>query len=315
MDRLRVLHPGGPRPLALEEIVRHGLGASRKSLPPSLFYDERGSRLFEEITRLPEYYVTRTEASILKRHADEIVAPNADPMVELGAGSAAKTRLLLDAATRGGRPLHYIAVDISEEMLLATGRELLRIYPALRVTAVVAEYARAIASLDLAASSLILFLGSSVGNFDPAETVAFFRSLRPADVPLLVGFDLQKDSAVLHAAYNDAAGVTARFNLNVLARLNRELGTDFDLAAFDHRAFYNATEGRIEMHLVSKRRQEVRVAGKRVRFESGEGIHTENSYKYTDAQVASLAKQGGFEAERTWTDDARLFSLVRLRPV
>jgi len=315
LDRLRILRPGGPQPLSIGELARRGLGSPRKSLPPSLFYDERGSQLFEAITCLPEYYLTRTEAAILRRHADEIAGSGTDPMVELGAGSAAKTRLLLDAATRGGRPRHYIPVDVSEKVLLDAAHELLATYPGLRVTAVVADFAAAIATLDLAASSLILFLGSSIGNFDPGETSAFFRSLRPSGVPLVVGFDMQKDPAVLHAAYNDDAGVTAEFNLNLLARLNRELGADFDLNAFEHRSFYSPAEGRIEMHLVSKRRQEARVAGERYRFEAGEAIHTENSYKYTEGQIAAFAEQGGFAVDRIWTDDARWFSLVRLRPV
>lgn len=315
LSRLTTLRPSGADAPALDEIVRRGLGSAPKWLPPCLFYDSTGSELFHTITRLPEYYLTRTEAAILRRHADEFIPPGADTLVEFGPGSAEKTRTLLDAATRQGAwPLHYIAVDVSEAALSVAAHHLLDSYPSLRITAVAAEFSRALPALTLPPTSLILFLGSSIGNFDHRQAVEFLRSLRSARIPLLIGFDMQKDPALLHAAYNDSAGVTAAFNKNVLVRLNRELGADFDIHAFDHKAFYNEPEGRIEMHLASRRPQRVRVGPMRFRFEAGETIHTENSYKYTPALIETLARQGGFAVDRAWRDDAGWFSLVRLAP-
>jgi dimethylhistidine N-methyltransferase len=289
------------------EAVRAGLDQRPRSIPPRFFYDARGSELFERICTLPEYYVTRTELAILERHAHEL--PPTDSVIEFGCGYGAKTRLLFETFFRARRTMTFLPVDISRTALEETGRRLTDRHPGLTVRAVRAEFGQAHAFLP-SRPSLVLFLGSNIGNLDHAESVKFLRALRSHKV--LVGLDMQKDPAVLHAAYDDAQGVTAAFNLNLLARINRELGGTFDLARWKHLALYNAAAGRVEMHLVSMGAQTVRVLGQRRAFEPGERIHTENSYKFSPEQILAMAAESGFHVEKWWTDEQRWFSVVLL---
>lgn len=294
------------------ESVRRGLGARPKSLPARFFYDEAGSRLFEKICELPEYYLTRVETGILRRHAAEMVGPEITTLIELGSGSARKTRLLLDAAGARERPLTYLPVDISRTALESMARGLLAEYPLLRIRAICASYEKAFGLLNAEAPALVLFLGSNIGNFNAGEAQAFFDALRA--YPLLVGFDLVKDRSVLHAAYNDSAGVTAQFNLNLLRRINRELRGEFDLGRFEHRAFFQEAESRIEMHLIAREPQEVRIRDLSmiVRFEAGETIHTEDSYKFTREEIGRLAAAAGRRVEGWWSDEAAWFGVAKL---
>ncbi len=299
--------------------VRTGLTAERKWLPPRWFYDALGSSLFDTICFLPEYYVMRAEAEVLTSSRDEIVASFGPQvrLVELGSGAARKTRILLDAMTA----TEYVPVDIDEEMLQRSARDLLRDYPDLRVTAIRSDFTRPSVPLSVLGGAprrtVVLFLGSTIGNFDPTESTAMLRDLRSALAPgdaLLLGADLRKDRAMLEPAYDDALGVTAAFNLNLLGRINRELGGHFDLASFRHRAFYDDTHGRIEMHLVSKRVQRVAIDALEleVAFDAGESIHTESSYKHDAATLAALARASGFTIEKTWTDSRHWFVDVLL---
>ncbi len=296
---------------ALRAAVLAGLTASPKTLPATLLYDARGARLFEWITTLPEYYVTRTELAILRAHAPAMAAA-AGPgctLIELGSGPATKVRLLLDAFQHFGnaaRPTAYVPVDVAAGQLRAVTRALRAAYPALRVRPVVADYTR---TLDLGplppGRRVVFFPGSTIGNFHPQEAVDFLRGvarLCGAGGAVLLGVDRAKDAAVLHRAYNDAAGVTARFNRNVLRRLNRECGATFDPRRFRHYAFYNPPAGRVEMHLVSRAAHAVEVAGVPARFARGESIWTESSYKYRPRGVAALAAAAGFRVAHTWTD-------------
>jgi len=293
--------------------VLDGLGRSRKTLPCKYFYDAYGSRLFDRICTLDEYYVTRTELALLREIAPAI-AGRAGPgagLVEFGSGSSVKVRLLLDALAA---PAAYVPVDISREHLLISARGLAADYPDLTVVPVCADYMQpfALPDLDGAAARLGFFPGSTIGNFDPAAAVPFLTGLREALGPgsaLVVGADLAKDPAVLCAAYDDAEGVTAAFNLNLLRRINRELGADFDLSGFAHEARWNAAASRIEMHLVSRRVQAVTVAGRRFAFAAGESIHTENSYKYTIDGFQGLAARAGWTPVDAWADPDRLFSV------
>ena len=287
------------------EAVRTGLSSRPRSLPPRYFYDAEGTRLFDRICELPEYYVARTEMAILRRHAHEF--PAADTVIEFGGGTGAKTRLLFDAFFRSCPHMIYVPVDISKTALLDSARPLLETYPRLQVHAIQAEFERAF-ELIPREPSLVLFLGSNIGNFSPGESRRFLSALRGHQ--LLVGFDMQKDHDVLHTAYNDCQGVTARFNLNLLARMNRELGGTFDLSAWEHLSFYDQRENRIEMHLVSKRFQEVRIAGETYAFDADERIHTENSYKYSAGQIHDIAVQSGLRVEKMWTDEEGWFSVV-----
>ncbi len=296
-----------------------GLDATPKRIPPKFFYDQRGSRLFEKICELPEYYPTRAETAILLDHAAEIVnlinaaSPGDSILIEYGSGSGRKTRILLDAL--GGRGV-YVPIDISKQHLLESAAEPAAAYPRLRVVAVCADYSKSF-SLPLNLSSpgrgrVAFFPGSTIGNLDPAEAVAFLKQIVKLVGPggaLLLGVDLKKDPAVLHAAYNDAAGVTAEFNLNLLQRMNRELSADFDLAAFRHRAFYNEPPGRVEMHLESLCDQAVQIGDRSIVFREGETVHTENSYKYSVGETHRLAAKAGFRPTATWTDADRLFSV------
>ena len=300
------------------EDVVDGLVAATKHIPPKYFYDERGSALFDRITRLPEYYPTRTEIAILEEHAEDAVAllGRRWELIELGSGSSRKVRIILDAASGAGT---YVPIDISREALRAASNQIARAYPHIRVIAVCADYTQplALARQDPLARRVVFFPGSTIGNFEPQQAVAFMRnvrkSLRQGDL-FLVGADLQKAPSILHAAYNDAAGVTARFNINLLNRMNRELGATFDPRQFEHVAFYDARLGRIEMHLRSLLDQTVRVAGIEVSFRAKETIHTENSYKYTREGFNAMAEEAGFRARDVWTDEGKLFSVWILEP-
>ena len=297
--------------------VRRGLTAERKAIPPRWFYDEVGSALFDAICFLPEYYVTRAETEILTSASADIVQSFGTDvrLVELGSGMARKTRILLDAL--GTRVTEYVPVDVDASILERSAHDLLAEHPALSITAVCGDFTRP--SLALAplprrrGRTVVLFLGSTIGNLDPAPAAAMLRDLRSALRPgdaLFLGVDLRKPREVLEAAYDDPLGVTAAFNLNLLARINRELGGRFALDAFAHRAFYDEVRGRIEMHLVSRRGQRVRIDALDldVAFAEGETIHTENSYKYDDASLRELARAGGFAVAKWWTDRRRWFA-------
>ena len=292
--------------------VLAGLSLPQKNLPPKYFYDEAGSRLFERICRLPEYYPTRTELSITRRNLAQI-ARFAGPgcaLLEYGSGESVKSRLLLRAL----KPSVYIPVDIAEDALQRAVARLGREFPGLAIEPVVGDFS---APLDIPrlrgrGRPVVYFPGSIIGNLTPDEAHAFLAMTRGqagAEGAMLVGVDLKKDAGVLHAAYNDSAGVTAAFNLNLLARINRELGADFDLKRFSHYAFYAPALGRIEMHLVSLARQSVRLGRYRFSFEVGESIHTENSYKYAIEGFRSLAGRAGWRGAKVWTDSRQLFSL------
>jgi dimethylhistidine N-methyltransferase len=314
--------------------VREGLCAVPRRLPPWLFYDHDGSLLFEQITRLPEYYLTRVEREIFSAHAAEIIvqaaeegepAPSHLPhlrIVELGAGSADKTRLLLKAAVEQQETVLYEPVDVSATALEIARSRIENEIPGVRVSPRVMDYTRDF-DLEPAAPGeqrLVLYIGSSIGNFDPqpaAQLLAGIRAaLKPGDA-LLLGVDLPKDESTLLAAYDDAAGVTARFNLNLLVRLNRELGADFDLSSFAHRAVWNAAESRMEMHLESLTAQTVRLPALDLEadFTTGERIHTENSYKYAPGQVEAMLAAAGFAPESTWTDPRGWFAVYLGRAV
>ena len=296
-----------------------------KLLPAWLFYDAAGSELFSRITELPEYYLTRAERSIFALHADEIVGLAADidalRIVELGAGSADKTRLLLNAAVDRQDSVIYEPVDVSPSALEEAQQRIEREIPGVIVAPRVEDYTQGL-ELDpptVGERRLVLYIGSSIGNFEPAEADRLLRSIRAALVPgdsILLGVDLAKHESTLLAAYDDAAGVTAEFNLNLLARLNRELGAGFDLSAFSHRAVWNAAHSRIEMHLVSRKRQVVNIPGLdlKVDFSAGETIHTENSYKYKPGQAEAMLVAAGFKPLATWTDEHKRFA-VCLAPV
>jgi dimethylhistidine N-methyltransferase len=295
-----------------------GLGAFPKRLPPKLFYDAEGSRLFEEITRLEEYYPTRTERAILQQYAAEIVsAAGANlTLVELGAGSASKTRVLIEALLRRQLRLEFHPVDVSPTALEGAVHSLNGDFPRLHVRPIVADYSHGVPQLRaLPGKKLVLFIGSTIGNFEPEEAAQFLRrmreSLQPGDAVLL-GFDLVKDARTLHDAYNDRKGVTAQFNKNVLARINRELGGGFNLERFAHAAFWNPGMSRIEMHLESLVEQTVPVRDleKTFHFAQGERIHTENSYKFSDVSIQQLLDQTGLKLNRTWTDPKQWFSVA-----
>ena len=324
--RLRVqrLTDGGDARAAFAADVRRGLTAEPKKLFPKYFYDPLGSHLFDAICLLPEYYLTRAEDEILSRRADEIVTAVAAAgrrgpvtLLEFGSGSAAKTRSLIEALLRRQRRLTYVPVDISTAALEASADALLADYEALSVEAYAADYDAALARLagerGARGPLLALFLGSNVGNFDRGEAEDFLRRVRGVlsdGDALLLGADLKKGAAVLEAAYDDALGVTAAFNLNLLARINRELAADFDVRSFRHVAAYNARAGRVEMYLESRRAQAVRVRALslEISFAAGERVHTENSYKYYLEEISALAAGAGFTRARTWLDGGARFS-------
>lgn len=308
-----------PKQEVFRAAVLAGLGSRPKTLEPKFFYDETGSRLFEQICGAPEYYPTRTEMAILERHAHEIseAVAHADgiTLIEFGSGAGKKVRLLLDHL----RPAGYVAIDISKEQLVEACSELADLYPQIGVTAVYADYSQSFAQLaseiDMSARRLAFFPGSTIGNFTPGDAISFLRNVRSllgAGGGLLIGVDMKKDKALLHAAYNDSAGLTAAFNLNLLHRINRELHADFDVSRFEHHAFYNAQQGRVEMHLRSLCAQHVRIGQDEFSFARGETIHTENSYKYTPAEFAVLTERAGFAVNRQWRDDDGLFGVFYL---
>jgi dimethylhistidine N-methyltransferase len=323
-DRLiihNLLRAEDPR-ASFDSDVREGLSARPLRLFPKYFYDELGSLLFDAICLLPEYYLTRAENEILARYADEMVEAvggHQKTLLEMGSGSASKTPRIIEALLKHQRELLFIPVDISPAALETSSRVLLQSYPGLRIEAYASDYYDGLAALREqqpereGERTLALFLGSNIGNFDADESRRFLRALRGVlcgGDALLLGADLRKEPALLEAAYDDALGITASFNLNLLARINRELDADFNLRSFKHRAFYNEERGRVELYLESTRAQVVRI-GKlemEVEFIAGERIHTENSYKYDTEGLSRLAGDTGFRRSRTWLDHAERFS-------
>ena len=295
--------------------VIEGLSQPAKQLPPKYFYDAKGSELFEQITRLPEYYPTRTEVGILRERGAEIcgILGQGAALVEFGAGSTTKVRLLLERCQFAA----YVPVDISGDFLNAQAHALRKDFPGLDVYPVTADFTApfALPAAIKPMPKVGFFPGSTIGNFEPDEASHFLRSARKilgAGAQMIIGVDLEKDERVLDAAYNDAAGVTARFNLNVLVRINEELDGNFDLSAFTHRAIYNRERHRIEMHLVSRKAQTVRILGRSFAFRANETIHTESSYKYSLDRFAALAQDSGWKPTASWTDAGDMFSVHAL---
>lgn len=295
--------------------VLDGLARPQKEIPAKYFYDAAGSRLFDRITELDEYYLTRTELSIMRRHTDAMAARCGARclLIELGAGSLVKVRLLLD---RLRRPAGYVPVDVSGNHLHMAAAALTRDHPRLAVLPVCADFTRDFPVPEVfAARRVVYFPGSTIGNFDPADADGLLRRIARLVGPgggLLLGVDLRKDVRVIEAAYNDRHGVTAAFNKNLLFRINRELDADFDPAAFCHRAFYNRERSRIEMHLVSLADQWVRVGDAEFHFRPGETIHTENSYKYDLTELTRRAARCGLRTDEIWTDERQFFAVVYL---
>jgi dimethylhistidine N-methyltransferase len=291
-----------------------GLREPQKTISPKYFYDETGSKLFEEITRLPEYYLTDTELLIMDTYIDEMadrIGAQAS-LIEFGAGSGMKTRMLLEHMHS---PAAYVPVDISEEHLLESQQSIQADFPGIEVLPVAADFLRPFQLPDprtMPLRNIVYFPGSTIGNFERDEAVNLLRVMHAEageDGALLIGTDLQKDPAVIHAAYNDSAGVTAEFNLNMLRHVNRLFGSDFDLDAFEHRATYRQDEGRVVIELVSDREQEAHLGGARIAFEDGESIITEYSHKYTLDDFAAMANEAGFFVEQTWADPKEWFSV------
>ncbi|MBT9458132.1 MAG: L-histidine N(alpha)-methyltransferase [Burkholderiaceae bacterium] len=300
-------------PVAAVDFARDliaGLNEQPRQVSPKYFYDSAGSALFERICELPEYYPTRTEMGILQTRAQEMaesIGKQAD-IVEFGAGASRKIRLLLDHLQA---PQRFLPVDISGEHLHEAAGGLRRDYPGLLVEPIAADFTQGLSLPPALGRRIGFFPGSSIGNFEPEAARTLLRRMAGwlQGGGLLIGVDLVKHPDVLHAAYNDAQGVTAAFNKNLLARANRELGADFDLSAFDHYAFYQPQLQRIEMHLLSRARQTVRFCGQRFEFEQGQSLHTENSYKYTLEGFEALARSAGFEPAAVWTDEAKRFAV------
>ena len=314
------------------------LASKNKYLSPKYLYDKVGSQLFEQICIQPEYYLTRTEASILSKYAPVIsnLLGNNIHMIELGSGSSSKTAILLSHFSSQKKRIYYFPIDISSTILAESAQRLKSQFPKTSIVGIASDYNlgidRAAAECkvaekvkkknnndDISYTKLVLFLGSSIGNFELIEARSLLRSVRQrlnASDFLLVGFDLQKDESVLNAAYNDKAGITAKFNLNLLARINRELGGNFELEKFEHYAFYNHEQHRMEMHLISKIDQQlyIEALGKTFSLKKGESIHTENSYKYSLNQIDALAEDCGFGIEKNFTDKKRWFNLALLSP-
>ena len=315
----RAATPSGVDVSLRAEVLR-GLAAEPKTLPPKLFYDATGAALFERITELPEYYLTRAELEILRAHVRDVatLAGERCALVEYGSGAGVKVRLLLDAFASEGHPIAaYLPIDISREQLADVAAQIAAEYPTVPVHPVCADYTAPVhlPDLPLRARRVAFFPGSTIGNFHPTEAAAFLRRVRRTvadDGVLVLGVDRRKDAAVLNLAYDDAAGVTAAFNRNMLVRLNGELGADFDLRRFQHRAFFNEAASRVEMHLVSLVRHAVQVAGERITFAEGETIWTESSYKYDDTSLDALVSSAGFRLTRLWTDAAERFWVAYL---
>jgi dimethylhistidine N-methyltransferase len=296
--------------------VFEGLSKPKKTLPCRFFYDARGSELFEEITRLPEYYPTRTEAQILRTHAGEMVEgfDEGCVLIEFGAGSSTKTEILLDRAPPG---LTYVPIDVSESALSAAKQRLEARFPSIAVRPIVGDFSHPVEiAPDLGSRPRAgFFPGSTIGNLTPPDAVRLLRTFKaalPRESRLIIGIDLKKDARQLVMAYNDEAGVTAEFNLNLLVRINRELGSMIDLETFRHEAIYEPREGRIEMHLVSAIAQAVWISGRPFHFEAGERIHTENSYKYSIPQFQALARAASWAPNRVWTDPQKQVSVHEL---
>jgi dimethylhistidine N-methyltransferase len=307
------------------DTVLDGLSRPVKRLPSKYFYDQRGSELFERICEQPEYYLTRTEIGIMRAHgADMAACIDRDALlIEYGSGSSVKTRLLLDQLVQKARLAGYAPVDVSREHLMAASGAIARDYPGLPVHPICADFTTTFALPAVArmARRVVYFPGSTIGNFAAPEATALLARIAGQIAGntshmggALIGIDLQKSEAVLSAAYNDAQGVTAAFNRNVLEHINRELGGDFDLTRFAHRAFYNAQRGCVEMHLESLAAQEVSVAGRCFTLAAGERIHTEDSHKYTQPGFASMAEQAGLAMRRSWTDEDARFAVVYVQP-
>ncbi len=314
---LTTIHDFEPESGDFQSDVLTGLAQPQKQVPAKYFYDQEGSRLFDEICRLDEYYPTRTEIGILTKAAPEIGAlvPRRATVIEFGAGSVEKIRLLMDAL---GEPRRYVPIDISREHLLDNAESFAADFPDLSVAAVCADFTQRVDLADVVPREdrVGFFPGSTIGNFTPEAARLFLAEIAAtlgAGGVLIIGVDLVKAPAVLEAAYDDHQNVTARFNLNLLRRINRDLDADFDLTAFRHRAIFNADKSRVEMHLESLADQTVIVAGERFAFKNGETIHTENSYKYTIEAFQALADEAGFDAERVWTDAEALFSVHALK--
>ena len=298
----------------LSEVVG-GLQQPQKIISPKYFYDEYGSKLFEDICELPEYYLTRTELGIMQQNMAEIsdcVGPSCS-VIEFGSGAGVRARFLLEHLNE---PLVYVPVDISGDHLAAVAKEFTTDFPAIEVLPVVADFTRPFPLPEpkrMPLRNLVYFPGSTIGNFKPEAALNLLRVMfqeASAGGALIIGIDLKKDSEVLEAAYNDRAGVTAEFNLNMLRRLNREFGSDFDLENFHHQAIYNDSKGRIEMHLVSQVPQKVEMAGQVFCFEAGEAVVTEYSYKYATDEFKAMIESAGFVVDKIWTDSNHWFSLM-----
>jgi L-histidine Nalpha-methyltransferase len=293
-----------------------GLTASPKTLPAMLFYDDEGCRLFYEITRLPEYYLTRTETALLKSIASSLVPDEFSDavLVEFGGSDESKARILLDQPETPFKT--YVSIDVAASALTAMQIRLRNVHPDLAVVPIVADFMQPLLLPSLGSPRMGFFPGSTIGNLDPAAATRFLASARDslgADSWFVLGADLKKSPKVLLPAYNDAAGVTAAFNLNLLARLNREAGADFDLNRFRHEAIWNERESRIEMHLISTRDQTVHLDGQRIEFREGESIHTENSYKHTPDRLIEIARRAGWDMQQVWKDRAGLFGVFLFR--
>lgn len=309
--------------------VKEGLSCSRKNLQSKYFYDKVGSYLFEQICLQPEYYITCTEADILREKSSDIakICPSDISIVELGSGNSCKTRILFEQILKKQDLLYYFPIDVSHSILTESVQKLSSDFPRLHPIGISSDYVNGIhkateiitTQYHVPCRKLILFLGSSIGNLEPSKVVSFLNMIRDRiekeDI-LLVGFDLQKEHQILNAAYNDKAGMTEKFNLNLLTRINRELGADFDIKKFSHHAFYNEEMGRVEMHLVSKADQQIyiREIEKSFEFKEGESIHTENSYKYSLGQIQTLAEKSGFELKMNFLDKRNWFDLALLSP-
>lgn len=294
-----------------------GLTATPKHIPPKYFYDREGSRLFEEIVRQPEYYLTRSELEILEKNAGDIakLIPDGAVLVEFGSGAATKAKILLQAA--GPKVAAYIPVDISGEFLEQEADDLRKAFPGLTVAPVIADFMQPFDLPDMVKDKrkVGFFPGSTIGNLEPHDAATFLRragTLLGHNALLIIGVDLVKDTAILNAAYNDKAGVTEAFNFNLLNRMNRELAADFKLDQFEHHAFYNRERRRIEMHLASLKRQKVKVAGQVIDFRAGDTIHTENSYKYTPGSFGALARGSRWTPLQMWVDSRNFFSVFAL---
>jgi L-histidine N-alpha-methyltransferase len=310
-----------PKLSPIADDVLQGLTKAQKTLSPKLFYDAAGSELFDRITELPEYYPTATERAIFQQYAPEIVeqAGDCESIVELGAGSAGKTVLLLDALVKTGRPITYYPVDVSGSALEVCSERMRELVPRVQVLPKVLDFTHPMPQLrQIAGRKLFLFIGSSIGNFEPLEGGLFLKQIRSSMNPgdaLLLGTDMRKSADVLIPAYDDSQGVTAAFNKNVLTHINRELGADFDLDGFAHRIVWNDELSRIEMHLESLQAQTVSIdaVDLTLQLQEGETIHTENSYKFTMPMIEAISANGGLQLETTWSDPKRWFTVHLLR--